>query len=142
MKTTLPLAMTFLTLCVLSVGVRAQSITVVVENVAVAEGKLMLQIMQGESEFAGTRDPIAAVMARAQAGEMRFSLGALPAGDYAVRVMHDRNGNEELDTNFVGMPTEPWAFSNNATGRFGPPTWEDVRFSLQADTVQSIRLNQ
>jgi uncharacterized protein (DUF2141 family) len=142
MKTTLPLAVTFLTLCALSAGVRAQSITVVVENVAAAEGKLMLQIMRGESEFAGTEDPVAAIMARAQAGEMRFSLGELPAGDYAVRVMHDRNGNEELDTNFVGMPTEPWAFSNNASGNFGPPGWEDAKFSLQADTVQSIRLNQ
>jgi uncharacterized protein (DUF2141 family) len=142
MKTTFPLAMTFLTLCAISASSRAQSITVVVENVEVAEGQLMLQIMQGETEFAGTDEPVAAVMARAQTGAMHFSLGDLPGGDYAIRVMHDRNGNGELDSNFVGMPTEPWAFSNNASGNFGPPTWDDVKFSLQADTVQSIRLNQ
>ena len=58
-----------------------------------------------------------------------------------ITVMHDRNDNGELDANFVGMPTEPWAFSNNATGSFGPPGWEQVKFAHQGDTVQRIRLN-
>jgi uncharacterized protein (DUF2141 family) len=38
----------------------------------------------------------------------------LPAGDYAFAVYHDANGNGKLDRNGVGMPTEDYAFSNNA----------------------------
>ena len=56
--------------------------------------------------------------------------------------MQDLNGNDELDSNLVGMPREPWAFSNNAAGRFGPPKWKDVRFEMgDSDVTQSIRLN-
>jgi uncharacterized protein (DUF2141 family) len=37
----------------------------------------------------------------------------LPAGEYAVQVLHDENDNGKLDTNFMGMPTEGYGFSNN-----------------------------
>ena len=55
--------------------------------------------------------------------------------------MHDLNGNGELDANFLGMPREPWAFSNNAVGRRGPAKWEDAKFEISADTTLEIRLN-
>lgn len=125
----------------IATAVRAETLTVVIENVEVAEGTIMLQVMAGESEFAGESRPIASLMQRAQVGELTFSTSSLPAGQYAVRIMHDRNDNRELDSNFVGMPTEPWAFSNNATGSFGPPGWEQVKFSLEGPTTQRIRLN-
>jgi uncharacterized protein (DUF2141 family) len=72
---------------------------------------------------------------------VEFSTTALPAGTYALRVMHDRNGNQTLDSNLVGMPTEPWGFSNNAAGSFGPPGWDDARFELGDDQRQTITLN-
>jgi uncharacterized protein (DUF2141 family) len=40
------------------------------------------------------------------------------------------------------MPTEPFAFSNNAKGRFGPAKWDDARFEVTEDgAVQIITLN-
>ena len=35
-------------------------------------------------------------------------------GNYAFAVHHDENGNGEMDTNFLGIPKEGWAFSNNS----------------------------
>ena len=123
-------------------NVQADALTVVIENVESAEGTVMLQVMAGESEFGGESRPIVSLMQRAQPGELTFSTSSLPAGEYAVRVMHDRNDNGELDSNFVGMPKEPWAFSNNAKGSFGPPGWDQVKFSLDGMATQRIRLNQ
>ena len=71
---------------------------------------------------------------------MTFQI-SLPEGVYAAQVMHDLNGNGELDANFLGMPREPWAFSNNAVGRRGPAKWEDAKFEISADTTLEIRLN-
>ena len=42
--------------------------------------------------------------------------------------------NEKLDTNFFGIPKEQFGFSNNAKGRFGPPSFESASFEL--DGVQ------
>ena len=82
----------------------AESLTIVIENIEVAEGKIMIQVMSGEEEFSGSNDAIVSVMMRARTEEMRFSTSNLPkSGEYAIRIMHDINDNNELDVNYVGM---------------------------------------
>mgnify|MGYP001341725204 CR=1 FL=1 len=70
------------------------------------------------------------------------AIGTLPAGQYAIRMYHDVNGNGEMDTNLMGIPSEPFAFSNNAQGRFGPASWEDSVFDIAGQNVtHSVRLD-
>lgn len=52
----------------------------------------------------------------------------LPAGRYAVKAFLDLNGNGTLDKNLVGMPKEPYGFSNDARAPFGPPSIEAASF--------------
>lgn len=56
----------------------------------------------------------------------------LPFGDYALSAIHDANGNGQLDTNFMRVPTEPYAFSNGARSRFGPADYADARFEVDS----------
>jgi uncharacterized protein (DUF2141 family) len=119
---------------------KAETLHITVTNVPQSQGTIMLQILSDEAEFNGDGSAIVSLMQRAQSGEMHFA-ATLPDGEYAFRVMHDLNDNGELDSNFVGMSTEPWAFSNNAVGKFGPPQWSDVRFELRDDLTQTIDLN-
>lgn len=51
-------------------------------------------------------------------------------GSYAVSVFHDENSNGKLDTNFMGIPKEGVAASNDARGRFGPPKFDDAKFNF------------
>lgn len=72
---------------------------------------------------------------------VNFSLNDVPAGDYAIKLYHDANGNGQFDTNNFGIPTEDYGFSNNASGMMGPPSWDDAKFSLGAyNVVQTIKL--
>jgi hypothetical protein len=41
-------------------------------------------------------------------------------GRYAAIAFHDENGNGKPDKNFLGVPTEPYGFSNNVQGFLGP----------------------
>lgn len=120
--------------------VAANSITVVIENIEQNQGKIMLQLLSGEAEFEGQTEATGNFTLRARTERMRFSTSNLPAGDYAIRVIHDVNDNDELDTNYIGLPTEPYAFSNNAKGNFGPPHWQDVKFVLSGSVVQNLLL--
>lgn len=58
---------------------------------------------------------------------------SLPFGAYAVAAIHDENGNNTLDTNWIGIPREGVSSSNNAKGRFGPPSFEDASLSFGGD---------
>lgn len=60
----------------------------------------------------------------------------VPLGTYAVTAYHDVNDNQKLDTNWIGIPKEPVAISNNARGRLGPPKWKDATFELREATQE------
>lgn len=57
----------------------------------------------------------------------------IPHGEYAIKIYHDEDNDNELDTNFLGMPTEEYGFSNDARGSFGPASWEDAKFIFKSD---------
>jgi uncharacterized protein (DUF2141 family) len=60
----------------------------------------------------------------------------LPAGKYAVSVIHDEDNNSKLTTNAVGYPTEKFGFSNNPKVYFSPPSFEKASFELGAGSKQ------
>lgn len=64
----------------------------------------------------------------------------LAPGRYAVSVYHDENANAKLDTNPIGIPTEPYGFSRDAQGRMGPPAFDDAALDVQADTAITVQL--
>ena len=56
----------------------------------------------------------------------------LSYGIYAVRVLHDENSNNKMDTNFIGIPKEGFSVSNNPKGLMGPSTFDDAKFELNS----------
>lgn len=75
------------------------------------------------------RKPVAAqrvLASTAKDGRVTVRLTGLPDGPVAVSIFQDINGNGTLDTNPVGMPLEPFAFSRQAQGNFGPPKFEQA----------------
>ncbi|SHL58678.1 DUF2141 domain-containing protein [Hymenobacter psychrotolerans] len=52
----------------------------------------------------------------------------LPHGEWAVAITQDMNNNDKLDKNFVGIPTEPFAFSNNVRPTLAPPDFNECKF--------------
>ncbi len=73
--------------------------------------------------------------------KMTVSLKDIPAGIYAVAIIQDKNSDGEHNTNLFGAPTEPYGFSNNVYGRFGPPDFEDVSVVIEDGKTLSLTVN-
>ena len=119
-------------------------LTVSVGAIKTSDGQIMLRLVGSEEQLADAGSSIASLILTPSSEGVSFSLHNLPAGTYGIQLFHDENSNSELDANMIGIPKEPWAFSNNAAGRFGPPKWEDIRFEINADdtaVTQDISLN-
>ena len=63
-------------------------------------------------------------------------------GEYAVKLYHDENGNGNHDQNFIGIPKEDYAFSNNARGTMGPPDYEKAKFALDNNLTINIDITK
>lgn len=60
-------------------------------------------------------------------------LKGVPQGEYALMLYHDENGNHKLDKNMIGIPKEPYGFSNNVKPGLGLPDFKDVKFLVDVE---------
>jgi len=77
-------------------------------------------------------------LAASEAGS--FSFAALPAGRYAVALLHDENANGRADMALL-LPREGFGFSRDAAVSFGPPRFGKAAFAVgEAEVTMPIRM--
>ena len=121
----------------------ASELRVTVEGIRSAHGTVLIGLYDSPASFGRAveasaeegflvdPDRFAAVALRANAalkGAVVFS--NLEPGRYAAVAFHDEDGDGKLDKNFLGVPTEPYGFSNAAQGFLGPPTFDAAAVAL------------
>lgn len=85
--------------------------------------------------------PVASADVPAVEGETIINLHNLVPGIYGIKTYQDVNANNKMDTSWVGLPLEPFGFSQDATPFLSKPPFEDVKFTLVAgENSQTIHL--
>jgi uncharacterized protein (DUF2141 family) len=113
----------------LSTFAQTTSLTVKVEGIKDEEGTVLLALYTSKSDFLSD-NIFVGKKAHVQNGEATILIDDLPYGKYAISTFFDKNENGILDTNFIGIPREPYAFSMNPSSSFGPPSFEEASFLL------------
>ena len=100
-------------------------------------GDIYIAVYDSEDDWLGDDTVLQkkVVISDALEGELVLTQLQLPLGQYAISIFFDVNNNGELDTNFIGIPKEPVALSNNARPKFGPPKYKDAVFSVGSEPV-------
>lgn len=113
--------------------VHAGDLEIAVGDVDGDAGTLRVALFDSAGTFMQSGSETGATFQRARPGTMRFVFTGLPAGRYAAAVFHDANGNGELDSNLIGIPVEGFAFTNGASGSFGPPRFDEAAVDVPAE---------
>jgi uncharacterized protein (DUF2141 family) len=115
-------------------------LSIKVSNISPVEGELYIAIYSDVDTY---MDLEKTVFHRTVAIEHETELIVfenIPEGEYAVTVFQDLNGNGELDTRGFGIPEEPYGFSNDARGTFGPAKFRNAKFDLSGKMLINIKL--
>lgn len=111
---------------------QAADLTLQLQAVRADDGHVMVALFDAADSF--LKRPLmaqqVAAARRAPDGSLRLVFAGLAPGRYALTAYHDRNGNGKLDTNLMGLPTEPYGFSNAAKANFGPPTFDEAAVTV------------
>ena len=110
----------------------AADLTIRVENVLPAGGILRLGVYDAARYPDDDSKPIASADVSAVPGETVITLRGIPPGTYAVQTFQDVNGNDKMDTSWIGLPLEPFGFSQDAKPFLSKPSFDDVKFVLVA----------
>jgi uncharacterized protein (DUF2141 family) len=113
-------------------------LVVIISGLENNEGQMMIALNNSEEDYNAKREAFRGVQARIREQRVSWKFTEIPHGEYAIKVYHDEDGDGELDTNFLGIPSEDYGFSNNARGSFGPASWDDAKFlfHLEIDTME------
>jgi uncharacterized protein (DUF2141 family) len=111
----------------------AAELTVVVADLRSARGSVHLAVWDRAEGFTEQDAALIQTERPAADGQVRFELGKLAPGFYALAAFHDENGNGRFDRTWIGWPDEGLAFSNGAWIGLGAPSFKEAAFEVQAD---------
>ena len=127
-------------------AVTATELRITLEGIRSSQGTILIGLydsletftraieLSDKDGFLNDPDRFAAVALRANVAlKSAVVLTNLDPGQYAIILFHDENGNGKLDKNALGVPTEPYGFSNNVRGFLGPPSFEEAVMKVNAD---------
>jgi len=114
------------------------TLTITITDIKDVTGKMMIAVSNEAGYEAGDTVAAAATLVTANTLTATFDV---PPGRYGIKLFHDVDSDGKMNTNPFGLPTEPYAFSNNARGQFGPAKWDAASFDVPAGgAAQTISL--
>ncbi|MEZ0169175.1 DUF2141 domain-containing protein [Microvirga sp. TS319] len=113
---------------------QAATLTIRAEGVASAQGMIYAGICDTsfDERTCPYRDREAARL-----GTVELRIRNVKPGSYSIAVFHDTNGNGKLDRNILGLPSEPYGFSNDV-GRRGPPNFDAARIVVREPSTTIV----
>ena len=127
----------------LSGTVQAQNpqLTIEIQNIEVEKGKITIGVFTKNDIFLKVSSVYKSYSVAVRKNTETITIKDLPKGEYAFIIYQDKNSDGKLNENALGIPKEPFVFSNNVRPKFSKPTFEDCKFSLASNRVMKVRLD-
>jgi uncharacterized protein (DUF2141 family) len=119
------------------------TLTVVAEGVNKLGGNVGLLVFNSAKGWAEDRTvALKDITVPAHEGTVTITVPDLPAGTYALALVHDVNKNHKLDKNFAGVPKEQWGLSNNPHAVLKTPSYSACTFELKGNQQVHVKMQQ
>ncbi len=120
---------------------RAGEIVVHVDHVS-PKGGIISAALFDRADYHDNGHPLASRNVPARFASTTFTFSHVKPGLYAIKMFQDINRNGKFDTDLLGLPLEPYGFSNNARPLLSEPGFDATRFRVgRGKTVITIRLS-
>lgn len=126
-----------LVLTLFSFTASAHDLSINVENIKSTKGFLYVGLHNSEATW--MKQGIQGQKIAMTENSVNVIFKDLPAGEYAVTMYQDENDSGQIDKNAIGIPTEPYGFSNNG-GSFGPPSFNDAKVAVNENKEITVYL--
>lgn len=115
-------------------------LSVDVKGVKSNNGSVLVAVYDSSDSFLDSDKMYSGGSSKAQQGNTLVIIEDLPDGEYALAIFHDEDGDDELDTNWIGIPKEPICFSIGKMKTFGPPKYSECSFKVDGNKEIQVSL--
>lgn len=111
-----------------------------IQNLSSTTGRVLVAIYKASDDFMATDKCFIRKALPINMVSNDYLIENVPAGEYAVVVLHDMNNNNKMDLNFLGIPKEGYGFSNNPSSKMRQPNYEESKFTMKGDQEVMIKM--
>ncbi|KAF7764826.1 hypothetical protein PCIT_b0909 [Pseudoalteromonas citrea] len=126
---------TAIVLTSMALSAQAAQLNINLQKVRVNQGTLKVAIYnsaQGMKKY----QAFEVLEQKSNSESVTFSVADLDPGQYAVMVYQDLNGDGKLGRNLMGIPNEPYGFSNNPR-LMGPPKFTQLAVNVNDTSIST-----
>lgn len=106
------------------------------ENLQAAKGEIEITIFDKKTRFLRKNKSLDKKRIRVEGDKVYAEFYDLPYGTYAIASYHDININKKFDRTFMGLPKEPYAFSQKFDSKLRKPRFKEV--AIHVNTPKQI----
>ena len=122
-----------------SVEGETSELTVEIVGLESARGQVRIAVFDSEADW--LKNAAHAVIVDLESRDCSWTFENVRPGEFGIVVLHDLNANGKNDRNLIGIPKEPYGFSNGMRATFGPPRWPKAKFDVSVgDNTVQIRV--
>ena len=113
----------------------AADVTVTVDHIENADGLVYITLWGSADTWLDDKKSLQNIGQQAVVGQLTYVLHDVAPGRYAIATFHDENDNGRMDFNFIGYPTEGFAFSRDVRPFLSAPSFDSCAFDVGVDDV-------
>ena len=116
------------------------NLTVNISNLTANKGTVEIGIFNKAEGFLKVGKQFLKKQIKVSGDKTSYTFTNLPKGYYSVAIYQDENSNKKCDTNFIGIPNEPYGFSNNYKPTISAPNFAQTRVLVNNNKAIDIQL--
>lgn len=115
-------------------------LTITITNIEVVEGNIRIGVFNTNDTFLKKGYSFKEYKTAVKDSTQTIVIDDLPKGEYAFILYHDKNSDGKMNRKLIGIPKEPYGFSNNVRPKLSHPTFEECKFVLDDKLELEIKL--
>jgi uncharacterized protein (DUF2141 family) len=107
-------------------------LTLIITNLASLTAPVIVGVYGTQNKFPDPNDQLRVFTFKPHGKSLTAQISSLKFNTYALAIYQDVNSNGKIDKNLIGIPTEPYAFSNNYKPKVKAPSFKNCQFDYDS----------
>ncbi len=107
---------------------KQKPLTITITNLKSETAPIIFSVYEDEDTYLDPKAQLKTYRFVPKKKTLKITLTDLKFGTYAIAFYQDLNNSKAIDKNGLGIPTEPYAFSNDIRPKLSAPSFDDCKF--------------
>jgi len=110
-------------------------LTIIISGLKNDKGDIKIGLFNSEDSWNSNKEKYKGNIIKIKNKMAEWVIESIPYGEYAIKYFHDENGDDKINTNFLGIPTETYGFYLCGKSKYIPPSFNKAKFMFKFNNM-------